>query len=129
MPIWRCAYLPENHHVRMTYDRGELEMMSPSKLHEQLSYLIGRLIDVWTEELGINIRGAAGTVTFQWADLQRSLEPDNCYYIAHKALVRDEEGTRPGRRSPARLGRQDVGGGEKGCGQSVVSERVKGSGR
>lgn len=78
--------LPENHRVRMTYDRGELEMMSPSKWHEQLSYLIGRLIDVWTEELGIDVQSCR-TVTFRREDLQRGLEPDNCYF-AHEPQVR-----------------------------------------
>jgi Uma2 family endonuclease len=79
--------LPENRHVRMTYDRGDLEMMSPSKWHEQLSYLIGRLIDAWTEELGIDVQSCR-TVTFRREDLQRGLEPDNCYYIAHEPQVR-----------------------------------------
>ena len=31
---------PENYHVRMTFDRGDLEMMSPSKRHEQVATLI-----------------------------------------------------------------------------------------
>ncbi len=79
--------LPENHRVSMTYDRGELELMSPSKLHEQLSYLIGRLIDVWTEEWGIDVQSCR-TMTFRREDLQRGLEPDNCYYIAHEMQVR-----------------------------------------
>lgn len=79
----------ENEHVRMTYDRGVLEMMTPSKRHEQFGYLIGRLIDIWTEELEIDVQSCR-TVTFRREDLQRSLEPDNCYYIAHEPLVRDK---------------------------------------
>jgi hypothetical protein len=38
---------PENYSVRMTYDRGELEMMSPSKPHEQYAALLEWLIHVW----------------------------------------------------------------------------------
>ncbi len=38
----------ENSRMRMTYDRGELEILSPSKPHERLGYLIGRFIDIWT---------------------------------------------------------------------------------
>jgi Uma2 family endonuclease len=79
----------ENEHVRMTYDQGVLEMMTPSKRHEQFGYLIGRLIDVWTEELEIDVQSCR-TVTFKREDLQRGLEPDNCYYIAHEPLVRDK---------------------------------------
>jgi len=65
-------------------------MMTPSKRHEQFGYLIGRLIDVWTEELGIDVQSCR-TVTFKREDIQRGLEPDNCYYIAHELTVRNKE--------------------------------------
>ena len=79
----------ENQRVRMTYDRGVLEMMTPSKRHEQFGYMIGRLIDVWTEELGIDVQSCR-TVTFNREDIRRGLEPDNCYYIAHELLARNK---------------------------------------
>ncbi len=78
---------PENYRVRMTFDRGDLEMMSPSQLHEQFGYLIGRLIDVWTEELNTDIKSCR-TMTFRREDLQRGFEPDNCYYVGHERVVR-----------------------------------------
>lgn len=81
---------PENRNVRMTYDRGLLEMMSPSHRHELVAYLLGRLIDVWTEERGLAVR-AGRTTTFQRKDLERGLEPDNCYYIQHVSQVRDRD--------------------------------------
>jgi Uma2 family endonuclease len=81
---------PENDHVRMTYDQGDLEIMSPSQRHEQYAYLIGRLIDVWTEEHDIDL-GACRTMTFQRADLQKGLEPDNCYYLENEPVVRGKE--------------------------------------
>lgn len=31
---------PENFHIRMTYSRGELEIVSPGELHEQYSGLL-----------------------------------------------------------------------------------------
>lgn len=80
---------PQNEHVRMTYDRGKLKMMSPSKTHEQLASLIARLIEVWTEEIGIDIQSCR-TVTFQREDLERGLEPDNCYYVANEPLARSK---------------------------------------
>jgi Uma2 family endonuclease len=82
--------LPENEHVRMTYDRGRLEMVSPSKRHEQYAALIDHLIVVWTSELGIDIVSCR-TMTFQRDDIERGLEPDNCYYIQHESLMRDKE--------------------------------------
>lgn len=79
--------LPENYHVRMTYDDGELELMSPSQRHEKFAHFIGRLIDAYTLAQGIEI-AACRTTTFQRADLKQGWEPDNCYYIANEAQVR-----------------------------------------
>ncbi len=78
---------PANYCVRMTYDRGEMEIMSPSKSHERYAYLIGRLIDVWTEELSIDIQSCR-TMTCRREDLDRGLEPDNCYYVRHERRMR-----------------------------------------
>lgn len=80
----------QNRHVRMTFDDGRLELMSPNKSHERVGYLIGRFIDVWTCELGIDVQSCRST-TFRRKDLKRGLEPDNCYYIAHEAVVRERE--------------------------------------
>ena len=80
----------ENQHIRMTYNQGQLEMTAPSKRHEHFGYFLGRLIDVWTEELNIDVQSCR-TMTFKREDLLRGLEPDNCYYIAHEAAIRNKE--------------------------------------
>ena len=80
----------ENQHIRMTYNQGQLEMMAPSKRHEHFGYFLGRLIDVWTEELNIDVQSCR-TMTFKREDLLRGLEPDNCYYIAHESAIRNKE--------------------------------------
>ena len=46
---------PENYNIRMTYDEGVLELMSPSIRHERFGSLIDRFINVWTEEFEIPI--------------------------------------------------------------------------
>ncbi len=79
---------PENEHVRMTYQGGDLEMMAPSKSHEQYASLIDRLLHVWTLERGIDIQSCR-TMTCKREDLRRGFEPDNCYYVANEALVRN----------------------------------------
>jgi Uma2 family endonuclease len=79
--------LPENDHVRMTFDEGVLEMMTPSARHERWSYLIGRLIDVWTMESSIDIVSCRG-MTVSRKDLKKGLEADNCYYVQHEPQVR-----------------------------------------
>lgn len=82
--------LPENYHVRMNYDRGTLEIMSPSTKHEGNTSIIGRLIEVWTEELNIGIR-SLGQTTCRREDIERSFEPDKCYYIQNEARMWDKE--------------------------------------
>ena len=67
----------------MTYDRGELEIMSPSPLHEGIAALLGRLIDIWTLELKIPLRGCR-MMTIRRSVLEGGFEPDNCYYVQHE---------------------------------------------
>jgi Uma2 family endonuclease len=90
-----AAYLalraaPENYHVRMTYDQGTLEMMSPSRRHEKFAVLIDCMIRVWSEELNIDLESCR-TMTCRREDLERGLEPDNCYYVQHAAAMRAKE--------------------------------------
>ncbi len=76
-----------NRPVRLTYDRGNLEIMAPSFRHESLSTILGRFIEILTMELNIPIRSGKST-TFNREDLDRGLEPDECYYIQHESMVR-----------------------------------------
>ena len=73
--------------TRFTYDRGVLEIMSPSIEHEWFHYLLGRMIETMTEVLNIPLRGA-GSTTLKLQLRQRGLEPDECYYVEHKAQMR-----------------------------------------
>lgn len=72
---------------RMTYDQGVLEIMSPSKSHEQIGCLIGRMIEVFTEERQIEIVSVA-SVTVKLESLQRGFEADEAYYIRRADEVR-----------------------------------------
>ena len=73
--------------TRLTYDRGNLEFMSPSQDHEQFRVLLGRFIDTLTEELYLPCI-AAGSTTWRREDLDRGLEPDLCFYLANSHRVR-----------------------------------------
>jgi len=75
---------------RFTYDRGMLEILSPSRHHERLKKLIGRMIETLTEELGIPI-SSAGSTTWKNQTRQQGLEPDECYYIANEVRVRGRD--------------------------------------
>jgi Uma2 family endonuclease len=81
---------PENLHLRMTFDKGRLEFMSPSKLHERVAILLAQMVFAWTDEKNIDRQGC-GTVTFQREDLAHGLEPDQCFYIANEPLVRGRD--------------------------------------
>ena len=76
--------------IRLTYDRGTLEIRMPLDPHESYKKLLGRLIEAATEELDIEIR-SLGSRTCDREDLARGLEPDQCYYIQHEFLVRGVE--------------------------------------
>lgn len=79
--------IPANWRLHMTYDRGDLEIMSPSKRHEILKSLIGRLIEAFTEELNIPIQ-TTGSTTWKRRARKRGLEADESYYIMNEAIVR-----------------------------------------
>jgi Uma2 family endonuclease len=72
---------------RLTYDRGVLEIMSPSKAHESGVELLGRFVVVLTEELGLPIN-AGGSTTYRRKRRRKGLEPDRSWWIANEHLVR-----------------------------------------
>jgi Uma2 family endonuclease len=79
-----------NHPVRFTYDRGEIEIMTLSPEHARLNRLLARMIDALTEEMDIDIAGF-GSMTFRREDLDRGLEPDDCFWIQNEARVRGRD--------------------------------------
>ncbi len=86
----------------LTYDRGKLEIMAPSRLHERPRRRIGRMIDVLTEEMGIPCEGC-GMTTFRRQGLARGLEADECYYLANAERVRGQREIDLGRDPPPDL--------------------------
>src|SRR3954464_10944308 len=64
--------------IRLTYDRGNLELMSPFPVHEIYKKCFGFLLLVLAEELDIPVKGC-GSTTFRRQDLDRGLEPDECF--------------------------------------------------
>ena len=75
---------------RLTYDRGRLEFITLSYLHEQVKTLLDRLIFVLVEEFDLQI-ASGGQTTFRREDLDRGCEPDQCYYLENEPLVRGKE--------------------------------------
>jgi Uma2 family endonuclease len=82
--LWVFAERPA---IRLTYDRGCLEIMSPLPEHESDADFLGCLARALTEELGLPIKGG-GSTTFRRRKKQRGLEPDRCYWIANEPKMR-----------------------------------------
>jgi Uma2 family endonuclease len=76
--------------VRLTYDRGDLELMSPLLIHERYKKLFAYMIEAITDELDLP-RIAAGASTYNSQALNRGLEPDECYYLSIAALPRQTD--------------------------------------
>ena len=70
-----------DHGPRLTYARGNVELMSPLIPHEGYCKRLARIVETIAEELEIPIRSARST-TLNREDLDRGLEPDESYYIA-----------------------------------------------
>jgi len=72
---------------RFTYDRGELEIMSPSPEHEKFNRRIAQLVLAAAEERGVEAEDF-GSTTFRREDLERGFEPDSCFYIQNLEQIR-----------------------------------------
>ena len=80
----------EDRHLRMTYDRGVLEIMTLSFEHESTSRFLGRLVVVLTEEFDLAL-APGGSTTMRRKRKMKGLEPDDCYWIAHEPAVRGKK--------------------------------------
>ncbi len=63
---------------RITYADGRLEIRRPSKAHEFLKSLIGRLVEVYCLEVGVEF-STFGSWTLEDQDVKHGVEPDECY--------------------------------------------------
>lgn len=73
--------------IRINYDQGRLEMMSPLPEHEEVKGIICRLIQTLSDELGIEIK-SLGSTTFRRRDRGKGLEPDECFYFKNERKMR-----------------------------------------
>jgi Uma2 family endonuclease len=65
---------------RIAYLEGALELMSPSKEHERIKSYIGRLVEAYALEQGIDL-SPYGAWTLKSPPNQGGLEPDECYLV------------------------------------------------
>jgi len=68
--------------VRLAYDRGDLEIMSPSLEHDDGGDFLGWLVCAIAEELHLPLKNG-GSVTLRSRKRRRGIEPDRCFWIAN----------------------------------------------
>ena len=75
--------------LRLTYNRGNLEIMVPSPEHELYKEVLGRFVETLAEELEIRIY-PLGATTFKRPELVGA-EPDKCFYIRNLSAVKGKK--------------------------------------
>ena len=68
--------------MRVTYDQGEMEIMSPTLAHDDDSWFLGELVFVLTEELEMPLKNG-GSTTLRRRMKKRGIEADACFWIAN----------------------------------------------
>lgn len=76
--------------LRVTYDRGTLEIMTLTHEHESDNRFVAQLVIFLTLELGLTQK-QGGSKTMKRRRRQRGLEPDSCFWIANEPLVRGKK--------------------------------------
>ena len=75
--------------LRLTYNRGNLEIMAPTPEHERFKKVSGRFVETMAEELDIRIE-PLGSTTLKRPELSGA-EPDECFYIYNIDAVRGKK--------------------------------------
>lgn len=69
---------------RLTYLEGRIEIMSPSREHESIKSVIGRLVEVYCLERGVEF-STYGSWTLEDKSKESGVEPDECYVFGEVA--------------------------------------------
>jgi Uma2 family endonuclease len=74
--------LSDRRDLRVSYDRGKLEIMSPLPEHELFAKVIERVAYFIAEKLRLDIE-SYGIATWRKRTLSRGVEADACFYVAN----------------------------------------------
>ena len=73
--------LRDRPHLRVSYDSGALEIMSPLPEHEEYASFIEDVVRLLSEELDLTLE-KRGRATWRRRQLAKGVEPDACFYVA-----------------------------------------------
>ncbi len=82
----RIAEAAGNRPIRLAYNQGELELMSPGPRHEDYNELLSRLVAEAAVEWGLPCKGL-GSTRWDRAEANRGLEADACFYLTPEKLT------------------------------------------
>lgn len=78
--------LSDRRNLRITYDRGTLDVMSPKAEHEQYARFIDDLVRIVCDQRQMDLE-KTGSATWKHRQLARGTEPDASYYIASAGRI------------------------------------------
>jgi len=79
--------LADQSSIRVAFDNGEMEIMSPTAEHEELNRTVARFLEAVAAALDLDIR-SLGSTTFKRKDVMRGFEPDSCFYLQNAAAIK-----------------------------------------
>jgi Uma2 family endonuclease len=73
--------------VRISYDEGTLEIMSPLPEHEAYKEILSRLVGAFADEQNLPLE-SFGSTTWKRRQIRKGTEPDACFYVtnAHRIV-------------------------------------------
>ena len=74
--------LAQRPRLRVSYDGGKLEIMTPLPEHEACARLVDALVRVWADIHDLRVESYGG-VTWKRRGLAKGVEPDACYYVTN----------------------------------------------
>ncbi len=72
--------------LRLTFDQGNLEIMSPLPIHEKYKEFLIRLMDRLSILMNFDLE-SLGSTTFNQEWLNNGVEPDTCFYIQNASKI------------------------------------------
>jgi len=72
--------------LRVSYDHGRVEIMSPTHEHEEYKDFIYSLVRLLSDELGIELE-TRGSATYRQKRLLKGAEPDCSFYVQNASTV------------------------------------------
>ncbi len=82
--------LGDKPHLRISYDDGRLEIMTPSAKHERCKNLLSSLLLILSDELDQEIL-SYGSTTLRLKHKRKGAEGDDCFYIQHASQMGEKD--------------------------------------